>query len=182
MAPQLPLPRRQRPELSDVAEPQGVVPEGHLAWFVIDAVDDADIGSFCSRHGNAGRGAPAFDPEMMVTLLLYAYCHRRAIVATHRARCHEDIAFRVVTANSAPHHTTIARFRQANEDALAPCFTDVLRPCAAADLVRLGFVAPDGTKIEANASLHACTRSVRFVGEAGGATRKDPAPRGGGLA
>src|SRR6266498_4169371 len=75
-------------------------------------------------------------------------------VCSSDLRCQEDIAFRVITANSAPDHSTIARFRQANEQALAACFTQVLGLCAAAGLVRVGVVALDGTKVEANASLY----------------------------
>ncbi len=66
-----------------------------------------------------------------------------------------DDGDRVITANAVPHHSTIARFRQANEQALSACFTQVLRLCAAAGLVRVGVVALDGTKVEANASLYA---------------------------
>src|SRR6266511_948926 len=92
---------------------------------------------------------------MMVTLLLYAYCIGERSSRRIERRCQEDIAFRVITANAAPDHSTIARFRQANEQALTACFTQVLRLCAAAGLVRVGMVALDGTTIEANASLHA---------------------------
>ncbi len=131
------------------------LPEDHLAWFLLDAVKEMDLRSFYVGYREDGWGAPAFEPAMMVTLLLYAYCIGERSSRRIERRCQEDVAFRVITANSAPDHSTIARFRQANEQALSACFTQVLRLCAAAGLVRVGVVALDGTKIEANASLHA---------------------------
>ncbi len=131
------------------------LPEDHLAWFLLDVVDEIDLRPFYAVHREDGWGAPAFEPKMMLTLLLYAYCTGERSSRRIERRCHEDIAFRVITANAAPDHSTIARFRQANEQALAACFTEVLRLCAAAGLVRVGVVALDGTKVEANASLQA---------------------------
>src|SRR6266540_3378618 len=131
------------------------LPEDHLAWFLLDAVKEMDLRSFYVGYREDGWGAPAFDPPMMVTLLLYAYCIGERSSRRIERRCQEDIAFRVITANAAPDHSTIARFRQDNEQALSVCFTQVLGLCAAAGLVRVGVVALDGTKVEANASLYA---------------------------
>jgi transposase len=131
------------------------LPEDHLAFFLLDAVKEMDLHSFYVGYREDGWGAPAFEPAMMVSLLLYAYCIGERSSRRIERRCQEDIAFRVITANSAPDHSTIARFRQANEQALSACFTEVLRLCAAAGLVRVGVVALDGTKVEANASLYA---------------------------
>jgi len=138
------------------------LPQDHLAWFLLDAVEEMDLRSFYVRYREDGWGAPAFEPKMMVTLLLYAYCVGERSSRRIERRCHEDIAFRVITANSSPDHSTIARFRQANEQALSDCFIQVLRLCAAAGLVRVGVVALDGTKIEANASLYA-NRSLEVI-------------------
>ena len=131
------------------------LPSDHLAWFLLDAVGEMDLLPFYAKHREDGWGAPAFEPTMMVTLLLYAYCIGERSSRRIERRCQEDVAFRVITANSAPDHSTIARFRQDNEQALAACFTQVLALCAAAGLVRVGVVAVDGTKLEANASLYA---------------------------
>ncbi len=131
------------------------LPEDHLAFFLLDAVKEMDLHSFYVGYREDGWGAPAFEPTMMVSLLLYAYCIGERSSRRIERRCQEDIAFRVITANAVPDHSTIARFRQANEQALSACFTQVLRLCAAAGLVRVGVVALDGTKIEANASLQA---------------------------
>jgi transposase len=131
------------------------LPEDHLAWFLLDAVKEMDVHSFYVGYREDGWGAPAFEPPMMVSLLLYAYCIGERSSRRIERRCQEDIAFRVITANAVPDHSTIARFRQANQEALSACFTQVLRLCAAAGLVRVGVVALDGTKVEANASLYA---------------------------
>src|SRR6266508_872280 len=119
------------------------LPEDHLAWFLLDAVKEMDLRSFYVGYREDGWGAPAFDPPMMVTLLLYAYCIGERSSRRIERRCQEDIAFRVITANAAPDHSTIARFRQANQQALSACFTQVLRLCAVAGLVRVGVVALD---------------------------------------
>ncbi len=102
------------------------LPEDHLAWFLLDAVKEMDLRPFFARHREDGWGAPAFEPTMMVSLLLYAYCIGERSSRRIERRCQEDVAFRVITANSAPDHSTIARFRQDNEQALAACFTQVL--------------------------------------------------------
>jgi len=70
-------------------------------------------------------------------------------------RCHDDVAVRVITANQAPDHTTIARFRQRHEAGLGELFGEVLALCAEAGLVKVGVIAIDGTKVHANASQHA---------------------------
>jgi transposase len=131
------------------------LPEDHLAFFVLDAVDEIELSPFYSRYREDGWGAAAHDPKMMVALLLYAYCLGERSSRRIERRCNEDIAFRVICANQTPDHTTIARFRAVNEQTLTTCFTEVLRLCAAAGLIRVGVVALDGTKMEANASLHA---------------------------
>jgi transposase len=156
------------------------LPEDHLAFFVLDAVSEIDLSPFYSHYREDGWGAAAHDPEMMVALLLYAYCVGERSSRRIERRCHEDIAFRVICANQTPDHTTIARFRSGHECALTACFIEILRLCAAAGLVRVGVVALDGTKIEANASLHAnrgreaIEREVRsMLSEAAAADQKE---------
>jgi transposase len=131
------------------------LPEGHLAWFVIDAVDRLDLTAFYGGYRLDGQGRPAHEPAMMVALLLYSYAVGERSSRRIERRCIEDVATRVVCANRAPDHTTIARFRQRHEDALAELFGEVLWLCAEAGLVRVGAIAVDGTKIHANASHHA---------------------------
>jgi transposase len=131
------------------------LPEDHLAWFVIDAVTAMDLAAFVAAYRVDGSGRPAHDPAIMVALLLYAYAIGERSSRRIERRCVEDVATRVICANRAPDHTTIARFRQRHESALAGLFGAVLGLCAEAGLVRVGVVAIDGTKVHANASPHA---------------------------
>jgi transposase len=127
----------------------------HLAWFVLDVVDELDLSAFLAGYREDGWGRAAFDPAMMVALFLYAYAVGERSSRAIERRCREDIAFRVITANEAPDHATIARFRVRHESALAAVFTQVLGLCANAGLVRVGLIAVDGTKIAGNASRDA---------------------------
>jgi transposase-like protein DUF772 len=92
---------------------------------------------------------------MMVALLLYAYAIGERSSRRIERRCVEDVATRVICANRAPDHTTIARSRQRHETALAALFGEVLALCAESGLVRVGVIAVDGTKVAANASVQA---------------------------
>ena len=92
---------------------------------------------------------------MMVALIVYAYAIGESWSRRIERRCREDVAFRVITANQAPDHATIARFRVRHERALTELFGQVLGLCADAGIVRLGVVAVDGTKVHANASERA---------------------------
>src|SRR3954467_2897972 len=125
------------------------LPEGHLAWFVIDAVEQMDLTAFYGAYRLDGQGRAAHEPSMMVALLLYSYAVGERSSRRIERRCVEDVATRVICANRAPDHTTIARFRQRHEDALAELFGEVLWLCADAGLVRVGVVAVDGTKVQA---------------------------------
>src|SRR3954465_12840154 len=86
------------------------LPEGHLAWFVIDAVAQLDLGAFYRVHRDDGHGRPAHDPAVMVALLLYCYAIGERSSRRIECRCVEDVATRVICANRAPERTTIARF------------------------------------------------------------------------
>jgi transposase len=131
------------------------VPEGHLVWTVLDAVAELDLSAIYADYRDDGRGRPAYEPSMMVALLLYAYARgSRSSRAIERA-CIEDVAYRVVTGNLAPDHSTIAEFRCRHEKPLGAVFSGVLGLCARAGLVSVGVVAIDGTKMAANASSDA---------------------------
>ena len=92
---------------------------------------------------------------MMVALFVYAYAIGVRSSRAIERRCHDDVAFRVITANQAPDHATIARFRVRHEAAIAELFGEVLALCARSGLVKVGVVAVDGTKIAAAATHHA---------------------------
>lgn len=128
------------------------LPEKELAWCVLDAVELMDLSAVYGAYRADGHGRAAFDPAMMVALLLYCYATGDRSSRGIERRCHVDVAVRVITANQQPDHATIARFRARHEQALSGLFTQVLGLCAKAGMVKLGVVALDGTKINANAS------------------------------
>src|SRR5688572_3043813 len=130
------------------------LPDDHLAWFVLAAVEEMDLTGFYAAYRADGHDRAAHDPAMMVALLLYAYATGRRSSRVIERACFDDVAVRVVAANQRPDHCTIARFRQRHEAALAGLFGDVLALCADAGLVGVAVLAVDGTKVHANASQH----------------------------
>lgn len=138
------------------------LPGSHLVWFVLDVVQQLDTSRFHARSRLGGVGREGYDPDMLLGVLVYAYCHGiRSSRAIERA-CLTDVAFRVLCAQDVPDHTRVARFRKDHEAALEDLFTQVLVLCARAGLGRLGQVAVDGTKIAANASILANRSEARL--------------------
>ncbi len=131
------------------------LPEGHLAWFVVDVVAELDLSAFTADYRADGRGGAVYDPSAMLAVLLYAYCTGERSSRGIERRLVEDVAFRVLAANQGPDHATLARFRRRHEDAIAEVFGQVLGLCVAEGLVDAGVVAIDGTKIAADASAWA---------------------------
>jgi transposase len=131
------------------------LPEGHLAWFILGTVEELDLAPFYASYRADGHGRAAHDPAMMLSVLLYAYCKGLRSSRVIERACVEDVGFRVIAANQAPDHTTIARFRARHEAALAQLFSDVLQLCADAGLLETRVVAIDGTKVRANACMDA---------------------------
>ncbi len=132
--------------------------EDHLAWFVIEALDELDLEPFYASYRQDGHGASAHEPKMMVALLTYAYAVGERSSRGIERRCREDVAFRVICANQVPDHATIARFRVRHQEALADLFGQILGLCAKAGLVEVGVIAVDGSKFAAAASDSAiCT-------------------------
>ncbi len=131
------------------------LPEGHLALFVLDVVNQLDLSEILEVYESGdGRGQPPYHPVMMVTLLLYAYCTGKPSSRRIERATYEEVPYRVLAGDQHPDHDSIAAFRQRHLRALARLFVQVLQLCAAAGLVKLGHVALDGTKIKANASKH----------------------------
>jgi transposase len=88
------------------------LPEDHFAWFGLDAVESTELDAFYGAYRADGGSRPAFDPAMMVALMLYAYARGvRSSRAIERGRV-EDIAYRVIAAQDEPDHATIARFAE----------------------------------------------------------------------
>jgi transposase len=130
------------------------LPEGHLAYFIIDLVEQLDLSEIHASYGGDGRGQPPYDPSLMVGLLLYAYCEGTPSSRRIEKASYEDVGFRVVAANQHPDHDSICVFRKRHLKALSGLFVQVLKLCREAGLVKLGHVALDGTKVRANASKH----------------------------
>jgi transposase len=130
------------------------LPVEHPVWFVIEVVKDLapDLKGFHARPVLGGTGRAAYDPTMLVTLLVYAMWQGVRSSRQIEARCHTDVAFRIVCGQDPPDHSTVARFRQVNAARFADLFTQVLLLCARSGMGRFGKVAIDGTKVAGNAS------------------------------
>jgi transposase len=138
--------------------------EDHLAWFVVDAVGQMDLVEYYVGYRSDGWGAAAYDPGMMVAVLLYAYCQGIRSSRRIAQALEENVGFRVVAANQQPDFRTVCRFRAEHEKRLERLFVQVLQMCREAGLVKLGVVALDGSKVAANASL-AANRSYETLEE-----------------
>src|SRR2546426_9843552 len=139
--------------------------EDHLAWFVIEAIEELDLEDFYASYRSDGHGRAAHDPKMMLTLLTYAYAVGERSSSGIERRCREDVAFRVICANQVPDHATIARFRVRHEQALSDIFGQVLGLCAEAGLLRTGVLAVDGAKFAAAASDSAIRTYAQIAAE-----------------
>jgi transposase len=128
------------------------VADDHLVWTVLESVQEMDLAAFYSAYRADGHGRPAYDPAVMVALLLYAYSQGNRSSRRIERECREDVAYRVIMANRVPDHSTIAEFRCRHEAAIAGLFSEVLGLCRAAGMVNVGVIAVDGTKVHANAS------------------------------
>ena len=140
------------------------LPEDHLAWFVLDVVAELDMSASAPGTGRTGGGA-AYDPQLLLGVLVYAYCMGERSSRKIEKRLIEDVAYRVLAANQQPDHTTIARFRVEHQDAIAGLFGQVLAVCARSGLLRPGLVAIDGTKLGANASRDASRTAEQLAEE-----------------
>jgi transposase len=132
------------------------VPEGHLAHFVADTVDQLDLTAFYQRYEQRddGRGQLAYEPRLMLKLLIYAYAV--GLFSSRKiAKGLEDLVpLRYLAAGSTPSHRTLARFRQEHIGQFQALFIQVVRIARAAGLVAMGTLAIDGSKLKANASKH----------------------------
>ena len=129
------------------------LPADHPVWLVIKAVDDhLDTSAFHALRRTGGPGTAGYDPDMLVSLLVWAYANGETSSRRIEQRCATDVAFRVICGGSFPDHVTIARFRAAFPGVVESLFTGVLVLCAKLGMGKLGVVTLDGTKIAANAS------------------------------
>jgi len=131
------------------------LPEEHLVWFVIEAVNRLDTAAFHRLARLGGVGRRGYDPDMLLTLFVYAMAHGESSSRRIERLCHTDVAFRIICAQDVPDHTVLARFRKNHEAALSDLLTESLVLAAELGMVSLGVVAFDGTKIAGNASREA---------------------------
>jgi len=121
-------------------------------WLVIGAVGQLDTSAFHARRRTGGAGAAGYDPDMLVSVLVWAYAHGVISSREIERLCRTDVAFRVICAGNLPDHSTVARFRADFAAAAGEFFAQVLGLCARLGMGRLGVVALDGMKIAASAS------------------------------
>ena len=111
-----------------------------------------DLAAFYAAYRADGHGRAAYEPSMMLTLVLYAYATKQRSSRAIECHCRQDVAYRVITGNVVPDHATIARFVVRHEQALADLFGEVLRLCDQAGLVKPALIAIDGTRMAGNAN------------------------------
>ena len=146
--------------------PRDWLPEGHLAFFIADSVAALDLRAFYAPYEGDGRRNQPFDPQMMVTVLLYAYATGTFSSRRIARKLEEDVAYRVIAAGNFPAHRTIAEFRQQHLAAFEALFVQVVQIAREAGVVQLGALAVDGSKVKANASKHKAMSYGRMRREA----------------
>jgi transposase len=134
--------------------PEAKLPEDDLVFFLLDTVRHLDLRRFYAAYEDETRGAPPFDPQMMVCLLLYAYCVGVFSSRKIAQACERNLAFIAIVGEERPDFRTISDFRKLHLAAFCDVFVQVLRVAGEAGLVKLGNVATDGTKLQGNASRH----------------------------
>ena len=148
--------RRYEPDQTLLLPPslRDWLPEDHLSFFLSDTIDAMDLSAFEARYGEEGPGNQAFDPRMMLKVLVYAYATGTFSSRKIAAKLHEDVAYRVLGADNFPAHRTISDFRQRHLPEFRDLFVQVVQTAQEVGLVKLGTVAVDGSKVRASASKH----------------------------
>ena len=131
---------------------QDWLPKGHLARFVVDVVEQLDLRSLKASY--SGRGSQPYNPEMLVALLFYGYSTGVFSSRKLERSTYDSVAFRYIAANSHPDHDTIASFRRRFLPELKGLFVKILMIAHEMEVLKLGAVSLDGTKVKANASKH----------------------------
>jgi transposase len=134
--------------------PEAKLPEDDLVFFLLDTVSHLDLSRFYAPYEHETRGAPPFDPQMMVCLLLYAYCVGVFSSRKIAQACERNLAFIAIVGQDRPDFRTLSDFRKLHLEAFCDVFVQVLRIAGEAGLVKLGNVSTDGTKLQGNASRH----------------------------
>jgi transposase len=134
--------------------PASKLPEGDLVFFLLDVVAKLDVSRFYAPYEKETRGAPPFEPAMLVCLLLYAYSVGVFSSRKIALACERNLAFLAIVGEDRPDFRTISDFRKLHLEAFKEVFVQVVRLAGEAGLVKLGNVSTDGTKIQGNASRH----------------------------
>lgn len=134
--------------------PQAKLPQDDLVFFLLDTVAHLDVSRCYALYETETRGAPPFDPKMMVCLLLYAYCVGVFSSRKIARACERNLAFLAIVGEDRPDFRTISDFRKRHLEAFCDLFVQVLRIAGESGLVKLGNVSTDGTKLQGNASRH----------------------------
>jgi transposase len=145
--------------------PTDWLPENHLAWFVIEAVEQLNVDWLLEKYRICGKGEQAYPPRVMLSLLIYSYCTGTFASRKMAAQIEDSIAFRVIAAGLTPSHRTICRFREENLDEFQRLFVQVVQLAKEAGLVKMGTIAIDGSKVKANASKHKAMSYDRMLME-----------------
>lgn len=148
--------RPWQPELyrRQAHSPLGKLPEGDLVFFLLDVVPTVDLTAIYAPYEDETRGAPPFDPAMMVCLLFYAYCVGIFSSRKIAFACERNLAFLAIVGNDRPDFRTLSDFRKLHVQAFQVLFLEVLRLAKELGLVKLGNLATDGSKMPGNASRH----------------------------
>jgi transposase len=131
------------------------LPAWDPVWLVISAVAGLDTSGLHARRRTGGAGRAGYDPEMLLTLLIWAWAHGVRSSRVIERLCQRDVAFRIICGGDGPDHVTISRFRADATEAMAELFSQVLVLCARLGMGQLGVVALDSVKIASDASLSA---------------------------
>src|SRR5438309_1968035 len=126
-------PERYRHEAQS---PASKLPEGDLVFFLIDTVPRLNLQRFYAPYEEETRGAPPFDPAMMVCLLLYAYCVGVFSSRKSALACERNLAFMAIVGQERPDFRTISDFRKLHLESFKEVFVQVLRLAGAAGLVQ----------------------------------------------
>ena len=128
------------------------LPEGHLARFVVEIVEQLDLSSLTEPY--TGRGSQPHHPAMLVALLFYGYAVGVFSSRKIERSTYDSVAFRYIAANSHPDHDTIAHFRKRFLQELTGLFVQILWVARQMGVLKLGNVSLDGSKVKAHASKH----------------------------
>lgn len=145
--------------------PSDWLPEGHLAHFLSDMIDQLDLSAFYDRYEGDGRRKQPYEPRMMLKVIVYSYMSGTFSSRKIARRVDEDIALRYLAAGNCPSHRTICDFRVDHLDAFSSLLVQIIRIAQEAGLVKLGRIAIDGSKVRANASKHKAMSYDRMKSE-----------------